>query len=305
MPGANAPDFPMLPLVLKRDELARQIFDARRRTDSFLDSGKERANLATQEHVYQFASHELTKSNIVVWRPDILDAACYNVEQFNNTRLPLYLVPTTPQWWPAEVFLKSRHMREAWEEGLDTDVRAYGAVLKGVLLTTTDTEHRVFHLRDESGQTASGLVLIMILMYRSRCAMWPVGLSVGSIIRPDVNKFHRCVLAALSFMNSKFVQPKTFRLPVRFNGFRQKYTPCINQILLRARRSEVVPGSLADTDEAHREWAHCWTVRSHARRLRQPRKSDGQQVIWVAAHVKGPTDKPMLPPRDTIVKVCR
>lgn len=298
----NAPEFPTLPLVLKRDELVARLYKERNNPHSshwspdFQDDYASLLN-KMQSQIFTKTAYHLSSAQIALWRSDLLDAALHNAPQFADTRLPISAIPTIPQWWPAENLDESRHFKALFAR-MATDVPRQK--LAGILLIPDFPTQSDW---DSVKKSTEGMQVVFV--HRIGFYLRLVTCSLNTNLRLSNGTLQTGIVSALSFMSQEFVQSKTIRLPTRFNGFRQSYVPCINQILLRARRSEIVPGSQADTDTTPKEWQHCWTVRAHARRLARPRKSDGQQVIWINACVKGDTAKPMLPPRDTIICVTR
>lgn len=298
-----------LPLVLRRDELAGRIFREMNNPHAFfaLDKGpklpNEKVPLIIQNKAFKATARRLSESVVVVWRGDLFDAACYQADLFWGTKMPVSLLPTVPQWWPSDVLARTS---KAWKIQMDSakevgpDCRFQGLLV----VPLPDGEAYDVNDKGEISLTASGptLNLQAISTWRGVPGIVTVSTPVGETLRD--HPLIRNIVAALTFMEQEFVDKKTTRYPARFSAFRQKYVPLVNQVVLRARHVDVVPGSEADC-ERHREYEHSWTVRGHWRKLHEPRKADGQQVVWVRPHIKGDPEKPLLPPRETIVKVCR
>ena len=102
------------------------------------------------------------------------------------------------------------------------------------------------------------------------------------------------ILSMLAFINStNYTEVKRRRLP---RSFRRHVTTessdqekIVNVVVLRQTASDAVK----QYDSDSREWKHRWWVRGHFRAQWYPTKKS-HQVIWVAPHLKGPTDKPIL-----------
>jgi hypothetical protein len=111
-----------------------------------------------------------------------------------------------------------------------------------------------------------------------------------------------CLLTGLLFMRLQLATKEPVQLPRPDRRRLQregKPVPEINIIHLRRRE----PSDWHTN--AEREYHHRWIVKGHWRRLNQPRKKDGARVTFVDSYVKGPEDKPLLPPRETVFAVTR
>lgn len=124
-------------------------------------------------------------------------------------------------------------------------------------------------------------------------------ISLGSIIPHE----HRDTLASIRFLREKIVEPRQQFLarPDRRREEKAGHSiPEIRTVLLRARASDMTS---AMTDEQRREYACHFLVSSHWRQPNHRMKE--QRPIFVTSYVKGDTEKPFRPPRETIYHVAR
>ncbi len=107
------------------------------------------------------------------------------------------------------------------------------------------------------------------------------------------------IIAAHEFMNSTVAIQKTYQANHQVRKQFKKLgidVPAVNAVVLR--RAERIPGDGSMRSDV--EWSCQWLVRGHWRRLHDPRKSDGVQVVYIQPHAKGPQDKPFRAPRETV-----
>ena len=113
----------------------------------------------------------------------------------------------------------------------------------------------------------------------------------------------RGTLAAIRFLRDKIVEPRQQFLPRSDRRRAEKAgnpVPEIRTVLLRARATDMTS---AMTDEQRKEYACHFLVSSHWRKPNRHMKD--QRPVFVASYVKGDTEKPFRPPRETIYHVAR
>jgi len=114
-------------------------------------------------------------------------------------------------------------------------------------------------------------------------------------------------LALCSFLNSKYIaHPRVaIVLPRPERRRYQKATgklytpPLVHTIHLRA--PEPAPHA-PSTEERSVEWSRRWLVRGHHHKYRVGKQRQGEIVRWVPPYVKGPADKPFVPPTYAVVR---
>ncbi len=281
-------------LIKRRDELAEWLYRQRNHHKTLVTLKNAKGEMgmapnhyteeyqnATQSGLMAMYANLLLKAQVVLWRPDLLEMACKEACVYNETVLTENQVPSGIQWWPRI-------------DAMDVVRCALPNVkfrLEGALVFNLDA--------DENGPAALNVVFIHSedgyphTIYTS--------LNVGHVIHKDSFGLQK-VLASLDFMSQDFTEHKIFRGAVRQGFNKQKHIPVVRSIQLRAR---IPPPKDGIGNGIDRQYEHSWMVTGHRRRLREPRKSDGQQVVWVKPYVKGDTSKPLLPRKETIVRVSR
>jgi len=116
------------------------------------------------------------------------------------------------------------------------------------------------------------------------------------------------ILKRLAFINSPYTQTQTRRLPREIrreyarvkDPARPQHEPVCHVVVLR----RAVQSRDQARDEAEREgrdWQHHWWVSGHYRAQWHP-STKSHRVIWIAPHVKGPLDKPLLDKTYAVVR---
>ena len=272
----------------------------------------------------------LASAEMILWRPDLWTAAVAGKEQFAGTRLTEALLPIPlggVQWWSVD---ESAGRCPAWQELITLAARSariyasWGANRLSVALPmseplpgdapiTTDSYRLrgviVCAAHQENGD--KGLHFHLVLHSqdaRDRVTrLLTVRLALGARLRD-----HPLILAlaaATDFLTQPFLLPAKQATESAQRGsaslppeLRKKYRAEVQRVILRRARPEKegdeAPARKIGTDK-------CWEVMGHRRRLKQPRKADGRQVIFVTPYIKGDPDKPLLSRRDRIAEVKR
>lgn len=109
------------------------------------------------------------------------------------------------------------------------------------------------------------------------------------------------LLACLAFMQLKLAALEPVVLPRAVRRRMQRENKPIPNIRIVQLRQREPSGNHVGSREYH----HKWIVQGHWRRLHEPRKSDGAEVTFVHAYVKGPEGAPLLQPRESVYVVAR
>ena len=110
---------------------------------------------------------------------------------------------------------------------------------------------------------------------------------------------HSWVLKLIAFLNSKYVSadrtqlPRGLRRSMERTGQKKKEIPRVRVVQLRAKGPTLPKPNGSDPDGPVRDWAGRWWVRGHIRAQWCP-STKTHKVIWIAPHLKGPEDKPIL-----------
>lgn len=128
------------------------------------------------------------------------------------------------------------------------------------------------------------------------------GFRYGTVYPTDVPPAARegigVVLRRLAFINSPYVSVAEHRLPrpmrreiVRSGAVpKAGHDPVCHVVTLRRPAADAHPRA---DDAETREWKHHWWVSGHFRAQWRPSTKD-HELIWIAPHLKGPLEKPLL-----------
>lgn len=214
-------------------------------------------------------------SETICWRPDLYDAAMSGKEAFvGRSDCPANL--STSQWWAIE---GDADHAMSWQLPLKGHY-----TLKAILVAPS----------------AEGIIAFYITTVGNQPVIHATSVPTNHNGHHDLP-----ILAGLEFMGQLFIdkKPSSIKKSIRSPRGDFKYTPMFDIVVLRRQNTIAHRNNVALDMQS--EWQHCWTVRGHWRKLHQPRKSDGATITYVNPCVKGDTDKPMLLPKERIIKVTR
>jgi hypothetical protein len=121
----------------------------------------------------------------------------------------------------------------------------------------------------------------------------------------DIRSSVKHLLQRLAFVSSPYVATEAVRLPRAArreqarHGVKQGTEPLVHVVQLR-RATERAHVAGDGAEHGSRDWEHHWWVAGHYRAQWHSSTQD-HQVIWIAPHVKGPLDKPLLDRRVYLV----
>jgi hypothetical protein len=103
------------------------------------------------------------------------------------------------------------------------------------------------------------------------------------------------VLKFLSFLNSPYIRAEAEMIerPVRRRTARVNEAEANKRVHVVALRRPTVPGASPSSPTEGTNWKHQWWVTGHHRAQWYARER-AHKVIWIAPHLKGPADKPVL-----------
>lgn len=221
----------------------------------------------------------LSASKVVIWQKEIYPIAVRGHEQFRGSRLLERMTKYDIEFW--------------YFNGFKPVVGKAQEAVQAVILIPLPDESLTFEMI--SGQHQSG-------DYRARFQ------TVG--INQEVTPQMSSVLAMREFLEQRLAANEPVVLPRnerRLLAKQNNAPPEIRLISLRARES-----SGWHTPQS-REYRHRWIQSGHWRRLQEPLKRDskrsggkqGDEVVWVIPHEKGPLGAPLLQQRPTAYVVAR
>ena len=110
---------------------------------------------------------------------------------------------------------------------------------------------------------------------------------------------HAWILKMVAFLNSKYVSTDPMRMPRGMRralaraGEKKNAETGVRVVDLRSKASTAGVSTGHEPEAGARDWAGRWWVRGHIRAQWYP-STQSHKVIWVAPHLKGPEDKPIL-----------
>ena len=179
--------------------------------------------------------------------------------------------PYAIMWWTFECGL----------ELVDPEKGSAGT-LQSALLARTPDGVRIWLLCDNEEQ--SGQLTIQ-----------PDFIKFGTRIDPKAGRISHDVIKMVAFLNSKYisVEPRQMKREERRQCFRanlpNEAQTTVRVVTLRSKESD----SQSPNSEGDRDWAWRWWVRGHIRAQWCP-STKTHKLIYIAPHLKGPEDKPIL-----------
>ncbi len=256
-------------------------------------------------------AHYLPSADVVLWKGNLLDVAVHNYGIHGGEIVPQSILPHSVQYWILDHdagqsvgwrAIQDHHARGEQKKlvaivtGLSIGFAGWGEPIDGLC--------PVFYvLREKRGHGNKDSYTFSMCL-----------LEAGKPVRkkePDLMAF-----ALMKFMHEQFVTRDLLGVDRRGKGkFRfEKPTHRFTVERLVLREQVIVPignapeSTETDEEKAQREHDCCWLVRPHVRRYAKPIASGeyvGQYTRPIRSHVKGDKTKPMLPPRDRVIQVCR
>lgn len=219
----------------------------------------------------------MSLSTLVIWEKDIYPIAVRGYEQFEGSHLTERMTKRDVEFW--------------YFNGFKPLVGQTSAGL-GVLFVPMPDESLWFILFKKKVDGDFGVV------YRQ--------VKIGQQITPEVSR----IVAMREFLEQRLAANEPVILPRSERRLLKKQNNApleIRLISLRARES-----SGWHTAQS-REYRHRWIQSGHWRRLQEPLKRDskrsggkqGDEVVWVIPHEKGPIGAPLLQQRPTAYVVAR
>ena len=248
----------------------------------------------------QNATNDLAKSNFVLWRPDIFEAATYRHDDLAKQVIPIQYIPAEPQLWAIE----GRELPKNWKDVGNLRNKPSNSPLGYILIGSTV---RMLDIEKEGQDIPRGYVIY--LMRNKSAKDWFVHCELlysnPGIAEYQDNFIPTAVMAGLTFLQSGLTGYSGVHLRRpdmrRLTRYGNKHIPLVQRIILRESQSRVK----GDPQTDGREYDHCWNVRAHWRMLPKPRKSDGATFCYVNPYLKGDPDKPLMPVRDMLYHVKR
>lgn len=252
--------------------------------------GKYKGDDADYLHTTMNMIESAQKASVILWRRDLWDAALRGGEVFMEERPDEKVFPFPPQVWLLDQPYPAEEATPP--EALDAGLSYWfaGCFLFSLQLGSQAAIWALDLFYPEDPRVESNLYG-GILPSNDR-HFQPADQPWGT------NFFREA--AGLHFLALDFVkqEPATFPRP-----FRRKYerkreaVPAVNIVTLRRTARE------ENEDGEGREYACQWLVSGHWRRPNARMKE--QRPVYVRPHVKGPADKPLKAPRDTVYVVSR
>lgn len=276
-------------------------------------------NSANYLQVQPVLTTVIQKAEIIVWDNQILKSAQTGHECF---------IDTFPQpdlfYGPAELWMLS-HDQPLSEEFYEVLGLSGEWLVSSILLFREDVPKakdtlagaiagmpeyiKTFaqELLDHGGKRfiAGSIFLCREEGYVAEDNLYWMNIPVGGLY-PDqpINESWAPLIAGMQFMRSSIAKTTEFKPPRQFlrqAARKNEYVPPVKTVILRRFENLVRDKSMRETIE----WTCQWFVRGHWRRLHEPRQSDGALMTYVQPYVKGPEDKPLRPPRESIYAVAR
>lgn len=305
-----------LPIIERRDALALQILKHPEHIETlgmFGDNPACRISDREGRDIKRVIAATLPVADIVLWKPDLLDAAVVGAEAFAGLPVDASIIPTTPQWWQVDQSRLQSRTWKRWADGLklmgilqlgyppENIVNLYGT--KGIFMIPLGMWHSILvtEVPPDAEIYRKGKRVALIMFGTAS----EEGLTASPHILPAKNPFMVMMYAALQFMGQEFIT--TDKVRVKRSRFKfvstQPYQSVVTHVQLR-RRVLVQAGQEGRAGDT-RTSENQWSVRGHWRRLPTPRKADGQSVTYIKSYVKGNPAGEMLPPKQTIVQIKR
>lgn len=237
------------------------------------------ASLATASHLRGVAKL-LPASPIVIWEADMYELAIRGHEEFRGLQNSTVWHPTQPEFWYYDKFT--------------IDVKLLGGPIGESIVDDAEAIAGLFIPANYAGDNIG---LYCFVMHPTAGTWYWRFLRLDTTHTASVAQ----ILAAHAFTQQKIAAKESVALP---RGERRRLKrlgrpePEVRVIQLRQREG-------GQGASAGREYHHRWITSGHWRRLAQPRKSDGAEITFVCAHVKGPAGAPLLQPRESVYVVAR
>lgn len=264
------------------------------------DDGKYRAMLSTTT-VY------LPMATAYTWSADVFTAIFMAAKTIpsNSTLTRSLLPPSLHSWWWFEA--QTPYVGYGIE---DDDLHAIG----GLLLATRDEDDcldiTTFGIDKERARLSP---------FPATRWVWPFGASIDSVhekhpahhlgertdqSRLHVEHFGRIILAALTWLQQRIIVTSLGQIERhRKKQIAREHdvAPPSDVKVIQLRRTESQPSLQKSGIEAV-DWSCRWIVGGHWRN--QPYK-DERKLIYIMPYVKGPEDKPLKVPSQTVYSVSR
>lgn len=236
-----------------------------------------RDSLATPSHVRGVAKL-IPSSPVIIWEDDMHELAMRGYEEFKGLQNASVWHPPTPEFW--------------YFNGFAIDVKRIGGAIGGSIIDDADAVAGLFIPSDYSG----GVGLFSYVM-RPSSGSWYWRFMRLDTVTASVAQ----ILAAYAFTQQKIAARETVMLPrAARRRMKRLEQPEPDVRIIQLRQREGGHGTATN-----REYHHRWITSGHWRRLHRPRKSDGAEITFVCAHVKGPKGAPLLQPRESVYVVAR
>jgi hypothetical protein len=255
------------------------------RDDIAIDCGRAPKQLATNsltdESSIRAIGKMLPTCPIVIWQYEMFELATNGYESFVGLQNSSIWHPLAPEFWYFESFsLDVRALKGVLGESVSEGYECHG----GIFIPAT-------HTRD-------GVAVFVLLMLPNTTGRFYFRLmNMEAVFTASTAQ----MIAAYAFTQQRIAAKERIALPRserRRIAKAKKPEPEIRIVHLRQREA-------GNGESGTREYHHKWIVRGHWRRLHEPRKSDGAEITFVHAHVKGPHDAPLLSPKESIFVVAR
>lgn len=231
----------------------------------------------------------LLSSQVIIWQAEMWELASNGFESFKGLAPQDVNYPTEPQLWYLDGFgLNLASVGGELAASLPVGVSNVGAIL--VIPPNSTGDHRA--------------VAMCVMEFESKPLLRACNLHDMS------TRTSASIMACYAFTQLQIAAKEPVHLP-RADRRRlereDKTIPDIRVIQLRKRE----PSGWHSTGD--RSYHHRWITRGTWRRLPEPLKRDskisggqkGDKVVWVREHIKGPSDAPLIQPKESVFVVAR
>ncbi len=288
------------------------------------DGNKAYTSQFIADSALHYAAESLCSADVVVWKPGIFDAATANREKLTDDRINTLLLPTRLQLWiPDPEAGKSAVWRTMeTEAALPTTepVKLVGIILglipfdilenkcKGGIVAARGAvrEYRFDNYNPDGDYSPLCPIVYVYRERQSKLLQFHIALLVADRLVVLANAV-LAVASALEFMTEQYVTKKLIGTGKK-TGTKGPQKPAhrgmVQSVVLREKVLQ--NGAVTDPPPGPRTsyWYHQWEVRPYTKRLKRP-KANGETLVFVKGHRKGPEDKPKLPARERVIQVAR
>jgi hypothetical protein len=242
-------------------------------------------------------------SDIVIWENNLWDSAHKNSEAIEGSILEEFEIPLAPQLWLTKNVMHTNSNPDNDEGQLD--------IVGTVLLPTSYSVGLDSNNKFVEGKHSNSKGVTICLMVRPsykdgqssddmfpRITLVPCIWSGETI--PERLGYYFCGLKFLSLPIVGFKTAKYSRHENRRAKKNNENLPDVRTVILRREKHR----DDSSKESVSIDWSCQWVCRGHWRRQYIPGQNE-RRPTFIPSHIKGPEDKPLRPPRESIFLVKR